>query len=269
MSLTKIFRKSSVGLAKEFWVLLKECSSVPLLAVRIDSDQALNFITEEKESQIEGGNYYRTTSQSPQNTLTSIPYVILFSFLFFYSLSISYMSIRNCIHFHAQLIFCSLPSCYLWIPSSQVCVQLFFFFSLCVNQHVWLRLHALARVQSFYWAMNYSSMTIPLNSLATNINSLWGWVGVSLIISCTMLKYWSAQSWVALVQGKHKCSEFINVIPFKDMKISFCGMSPYLLTLPLFLPLPPWLLWKGLYRKPTYTNGSTVVGSLFPTFFFF
>lgn len=179
MSLTKNFRKSSVGLSKEFWVLLKECSSVSLLAVWIDSDQALNFITEEKESQIEGGNYYKTISQSSQKTLTSIPlcYTVLIFIFFFYSLSISYMSRRNCIHFHAQLIFGSLPSCYPWILSSQVRVQLFFF-SLCVNQHVWLRWHALAWVESFYWAMNYSSMTIPLNSLATSINSLlimsWG-----------------------------------------------------------------------------------------------
>lgn len=132
MSLTKIFRKSSVGLAKEFWVLLKECSSVPLLAVRIDSDQALNFITEEKESQIEGGNYYRTTSQSPQNTLTSIPYVILFSFLFFLFF-VNLIHVYKKLHSFSRSVNLLLSSLMLplntFFPS--LCTTFFFLFFVC------------------------------------------------------------------------------------------------------------------------------------------
>lgn len=105
MSLTKNFRKSSVKLSKEFWVLLKECSSVSLLAVRIDSDQALNFI-------------YKTTSQSSQKTLTSIPLcntVLIFIFLFFVNLIHVYKKLHSFSH-----------SVNLWLSSLILPLNIFF-----------------------------------------------------------------------------------------------------------------------------------------------
>lgn len=134
ISSTKKFRKSWVWLPKPSWALLTECSRVSLFAVQIDSDQPLSSITEERESQREEGNYHLTTSLSLQKTLISILSCNMI-FILKILVSISYMYTRNCIHFHPQLISCSLPSCFHWISFSQVPVWLSFY-SVCVNQAV-------------------------------------------------------------------------------------------------------------------------------------